>query len=368
MINCEEFHKFIDDYVYDDVSFFVKAQLDEHIASCPKCREEVEFLKEIKSALYSMPRIEVDDSFKLALNEKLDAAGTTGRHKRKTGFLRDWRTYSALAACLEFGICYPGQRVGDFYHNRAADPVNIQSKNAADIDISGMQQTAPADMTSAALPDTAQPESGEKPAENNRKDRESAGSAAVSRKTAAPSTQAPKPTVQAASTAGPVKTAPVQTPSPAAPVNDAARNAQAPAAQADVMPETAEDTVTEEYAKQRDEAVLKSAAGPSAAYTDEAREDRENAVPQVSSAGGGGGANSSAAAFSGSNSGTVSVDSGNVSKARQIAGKYGTANGNSIEMTKKEFQNYLNTLKKNDIEYNHNVPDMDVVDVEIVAN
>lgn len=366
MINCEEFHKFIDDYVYDDVSFFVKAQLDEHIASCPKCREEVAFLREIKSALYSMPRIEVDESFKAALNQKLDASGITVRHKRKRGFLRDWRTYSALAACLVLAFVIQS-RVGDFYHNHVADPVNIQSQNAADIDISGMQQTAPADMR-IALPDAAQPESGEKPAENSRKDRESAGSAAVPKKTAAPSEATPKPTAKADSTAGPVKTAPVQTPSPAAPVNDAAQNAQAPAVQADVMPETAEDGVAGEYAKQRDEAVFKSTADPSAAYTDEAREDRGSAAPQVSSAGGGAAASGFAETFSGANSGTVSVDSDNVFKARQIADKYGTVNGNSIEMTKKEFQNYLNTLKKNDIEYNHNVPDMDIVDVEIVAN
>lgn len=88
MINCDEFHKFIDDYVYDEVSFFVKAQMDEHIASCPKCREEAEFLKEIKSTLYAMPRLEVDESFKAALNEKLDAAEKTVDRKRRRSFFR----------------------------------------------------------------------------------------------------------------------------------------------------------------------------------------------------------------------------------------------------------------------------------------
>lgn len=76
----------------------------------------------------------------------------------------------------------------------------------------------------------------------------------------------------------------------------------------------------------------------------------------------------SAKTFSASVGGTVSVDAENVSKAKQIADKYGTVNGNSVEMTKKEFQNYLNTLEKNDIQYSHDVPDSELVDVEIVAN
>ncbi len=144
MINCDEFHKFIDDYVYDEVSFFVKAQMDEHIASCPKCREEAEFLKEIKSTLYAMPRLEVDESFKAALNEKLDAAEKTVDRKRRRSFFRDWRTYSALAACLVLAFVVQS-KVGDFYRHSTVDPVQIPAENVADIDLSEMQKTTDQD-------------------------------------------------------------------------------------------------------------------------------------------------------------------------------------------------------------------------------
>ena len=84
----------------------------------------------------------------------------------------------------------------------------------------------------------------------------------------------------------------------------------------------------------------------------------------AASGGGGGGA---AVADPEMQSGTVQVDAQDVSKAKEIAKRYGTVSGDTIEMAQKQFQNYLNTLAQNAIEFDHDVPAEDLVRVRITA-
>lgn len=91
MLTCDECRKYLDAYVYGESSFYLNAQIEEHLASCPACREEAAFLQQIRDTLSQMPKIEVDDSFKAALNQRIDQLEAKAPPAKKWKFYKDWR-------------------------------------------------------------------------------------------------------------------------------------------------------------------------------------------------------------------------------------------------------------------------------------
>ncbi len=372
MMNCEEFHKFIDDYVYGEVSFFVKAQMDAHIASCPKCREEAAFLKQIEATLHAMPRLEVDDSFQAALNKKIDGLELAAKRNKKYKFFRDWRTYSALAACLILAVVVQS-RLSDFYkQGNHPNPVQSQAENVTDIDLSGMQEHGE-QRDSVLPPQDAAPSSTAQTADT---------SAAAPARTAAPnSTEAvserkiqntPEETQKPADREEPQSPTASPADRTAAPQTAVRPTAEPQPEQTPAEQQSRAVTDAPAAAPQQSESNLKTAAEDAMGNGEAAdAADAEAAVyssaPPVS-AGGSGSGDSYASALMSPVGGTVSVDAENVSKAKEIADRYGVAKGGVIEMEQKNFQNYLNSLEKNDIPYSHTVPEADVVNVEIVAD
>lgn len=344
-MNCEQFHKYKYEYVYDEISFFVKAQLDEHIASCPKCREEVELLTKIRDTLYSMPQVEVDESFKAGIYEKLDAMAAAEAEekkskKKKRSFLRDWRTYSALAACLVLAVVVQS-RVGDFYRN-TSNPGQIESGDLGNIDLTGMQETTNSDVTFEPIESTEPVLEAENDIALASETEQVQNTAPTALPAAKPQTTE-TPAVQPRDNSQPVSYAGTEdTPSEAA-YRAAGDNTQGA--------DTPTPAKTNESANNTP---VVGAPSPqsSVAFWDWSSEKEVDTEPTAEPAPAGG---------------TVSVAADQVSKARQIANKYGTVQGNTVEMTRSSLNNYLRTLEKNDIEYSQNIPGGDVVVVEIVA-
>ena len=95
MMRCDEVQNFINDYVFDNASLFVRAQISEHLRSCPKCKEEYELLCEMRDTLQSMPRLEADAAFQSGLDEKLDQLAREVPAKKRS-FLRVRRRWKPV--------------------------------------------------------------------------------------------------------------------------------------------------------------------------------------------------------------------------------------------------------------------------------
>lgn len=355
-MNCDEVRKLLEDYVYDEVSFLVRNQIEEHLLSCPKCREEVEFLKEIKNTLHTMPRLEPEESFRTELNKKLDQLAKKQPEKKKRKIFRDWRTYSALAACLVLAVAVQSQI------SKNTDSVNfpgMQPDLVHETNITNLQQTEKAN----AAEDAKQPTADDVVTEDVRKETEieDANKKKIEQITTQPAEETPKPAVQPTDE-------PVQSASAVPKETDVVPTDYAGAAVSAVQEETEETAVPQadvEPASLRMQTETDMVAAETA--EDAGIQTTADSPQAVSGSSGGGGGSSAAATKTAVLYGTVQVAESDVSKAKEIASRYGTQSANAVEMTQKQFKNYLNTLKANAIQYNHNVPEGDMVRVEIVA-
>ena len=90
------------------------------------------------------------------------------------------------------------------------------------------------------------------------------------------------------------------------------------------------------------------------------------------SGGSGGGGSSGTAVYSApaasTGSGVLYVDSEDVSKAQDIADRYGTRSGSNVEMPKAQLNDYLNELQENGVEYSANISGGDTVNFDIAGN
>jgi cytoskeletal protein RodZ len=105
MFGCDEFLTSMDDYIEGSLSAEKQAQMDEHRKTCATCRREFEFTKSMLDTLHRMPKIPVPSDFMETLNARLDQEDLMlFSQKKKKHLLRmlssNWRTYSALAACV----------------------------------------------------------------------------------------------------------------------------------------------------------------------------------------------------------------------------------------------------------------------------
>lgn len=366
MLTCDACRAHLNDYVYGEASFYLKAQIEEHLASCPACREEAAFLRQIRDTLSDMPKIEVDAGFKAALNQRLDQLEQAAPVKKRK-FYKDWCAYSALAACVvlavvlqtnvfEFGKQIEQNGLDDRQAIANVDvtqlvPVTPEAQGASDVAASEPEPTAKAQ-------ESAAPEATKTPA---------------ARKTAQPQkTVAPKPTVQ------PEESPKVQS-------RETVETSTPPAQAADAPQETvqAADIAADEQMADRAEAMQQEDAG---VYETEAPQQNslksaaqnatEEPLPAGETRGGGSGGGASAlseaAPYSAApektqGSGTLYVDAEHIGKAREIAGSYGTHSGNTVEMTRAQLKRYFNALYEQGVEYQSGISDGDTVQFEIVA-
>ncbi|RKY88180.1 hypothetical protein DRQ09_03265 [candidate division KSB1 bacterium] len=71
MISCKEFQSFISDYIDGDVSQFLKAEIEEHLASCNDCSLIVKRTLTIKNYLKNLRKVQASPRFEILLRERL---------------------------------------------------------------------------------------------------------------------------------------------------------------------------------------------------------------------------------------------------------------------------------------------------------
>ena len=101
MKNCKEFEDLIEEYIDNELDGEKKLKFEEHIKTCPACREELEFSKMLRQSVGEIKLPEPPADFLDRVNAALDKELNVIEPPRKTKFLifsRRWQT--AAAACL----------------------------------------------------------------------------------------------------------------------------------------------------------------------------------------------------------------------------------------------------------------------------
>ncbi|HOQ06183.1 MAG TPA: anti-sigma factor [Clostridiales bacterium] len=100
MMNCADVRENISAYADDELSAAERKSFEEHISSCPECREELDEMVRIIKLCRSVPLYDLPEGFRDGLHEKLTAAAkdlnASGAEKTK----RKWtaKTFASIAA------------------------------------------------------------------------------------------------------------------------------------------------------------------------------------------------------------------------------------------------------------------------------
>ncbi len=97
MLTCEKAESMIDAYLDNDLTNDQEEEFLAHISSCDNCRSALEFAKNVKDTLSSLPQIEVPTDFLDGIHEKIKA-------EKKPSKIIYLRRYGALAACLMIAV------------------------------------------------------------------------------------------------------------------------------------------------------------------------------------------------------------------------------------------------------------------------
>ena len=101
MKNCKEFENLIEEYIDNELDSEKKLEFEEHIKTCPACREELGFSKMLRQSAGKIELPEPPADFLNRVNAALDKELNAVEPPRKTKFpifSRRWQT--AAAACL----------------------------------------------------------------------------------------------------------------------------------------------------------------------------------------------------------------------------------------------------------------------------
>jgi len=71
MRNCNRSKKLFSMYLDDLLDGHKRQQLDAHLSSCSRCREEIEQMRAVTRSLNALPKVSSSDSFDLVLQARL---------------------------------------------------------------------------------------------------------------------------------------------------------------------------------------------------------------------------------------------------------------------------------------------------------
>ncbi|MCX7714411.1 MAG: zf-HC2 domain-containing protein [Clostridia bacterium] len=108
-MNCDDFHRYIYEYIDNTLSEDLKESFESHIEKCDKCKQDLYTTKTMLDALHSMPKLPVPEDFASKLNERLNAEIKPSSRSN----LRKIANYaSSLAACVLLFVLIKGG-IGD---------------------------------------------------------------------------------------------------------------------------------------------------------------------------------------------------------------------------------------------------------------
>ncbi len=111
MLTCEKAESMIDAYLDDDLTNDQKEEFLAHISSCENCKSLLEFAKNVKDTLSTLPEIEVPSDFLDGIHEKIKA-------EKKPSKIIYLRRYGAFAACLMLAVVMSqGPKMAEYLNN-----------------------------------------------------------------------------------------------------------------------------------------------------------------------------------------------------------------------------------------------------------
>jgi len=111
MLTCEKAESMIDAYLDDDLTNDQKEEFLAHISSCDNCKAALDFAKNVKDTLSSLPEIEVPEGFLDGIHEKI-------KEDKKPNKVIHFRRYAGLAACLIIAaVVSQGPKMAEYLNN-----------------------------------------------------------------------------------------------------------------------------------------------------------------------------------------------------------------------------------------------------------
>lgn len=103
-MNCEEINKHIQDYIDNNLSGSLKAELEQHLSVCDKCKEEIEqfthIYNEIDNAEITIPNHTLSDSFDAMLENEKKRMQMEVSKTSKTDIIIALKPYLRVAAAI----------------------------------------------------------------------------------------------------------------------------------------------------------------------------------------------------------------------------------------------------------------------------
>lgn len=133
MPSCKKIEPLLSSYHDDELDQQQRRLVAEHLDTCPHCQEQLSAIEAVSRAFGALESLEVTEKFQDNLHLALVNAAREHRmqpEKERTSWyyriprwLRDWRTYSAAAACLVIAAVFGSGVFQDYSAPTPAAPV-----------------------------------------------------------------------------------------------------------------------------------------------------------------------------------------------------------------------------------------------------
>lgn len=133
MPSCKKIEPLLSSYHDDELDAQQRRLVAEHLDTCPHCREQLSAIQAVSRAFGALEPLEVTEKFQDSLHLALVNAARVHRmqpeqkrapwYYRIPRWLRDWRTYSAAAACLVIAAVFGSGVFQDYSVPTPAAPV-----------------------------------------------------------------------------------------------------------------------------------------------------------------------------------------------------------------------------------------------------
>ena len=348
MKNCKEFENLVEEYIDNELDSEKKLEFEEHIKTCPACREELEFSKMLRQSVgeIELPEPPADflDRVNAALDKELNAIEPPKKTKLPI-FSRRWQT--AAAACLVvaafLGVNLMELNEGSRKH--------IDTPNETALPITERATPQPSEKAETAETDNA----AEATAAPRQTKKESKKAETKTETVNGTREEAKEEIISAAPTIPPQKEiaeAEIKKTEPAA-SNEQMTEKQADSSAAAYQSSEPAETSANDTMLMKSDFMIESAAADGAA----AKMQSEDAADGGIASGSGGGAAASSARSKGSSDaadiavGALIVSADKLNEAKNLAMHFGSSENGIFGMTAEKYKEYLSALESAGIDY-----------------
>ena len=71
MTPCQRYTQKLFDYIDNDTDIITRKEISKHLESCPSCCQFVEQIKQLRSRLKALPKVQISGDFQAVLRERI---------------------------------------------------------------------------------------------------------------------------------------------------------------------------------------------------------------------------------------------------------------------------------------------------------